>query len=157
MSVRFSSPLRTFSPEDRFSPGNGPGQGASEFSASECPGEWQMADAGIPDTAKGRRSIFQLREKTGGCSPCLALLAPASQPPGSPPASTRFAYTESAEMPPEPVSLSLWARTSRSLSAPGILPLSLRGYLCLPGSLRVSPHLQLCPCLPRPLCLSTSV
>ena len=107
MSVRFSSPLRTFSPEDRFSPGNGPGQGASEFSASECPGEWQMADAGIPDTAKGRCSIFQLREKTGGCSPCLALLAPASQPPGSPPASTRFAYTESAETPPEPISLHL--------------------------------------------------
>lgn len=102
MSVRFSSPLRTFSPEDRFSPGNGPGRGASEFSASECLGERQTADTGIPDTAKGRRSIFQLREQTGSCSPCLALPAPASQPPESPPASARCACAGSAEMPQSP-------------------------------------------------------
>lgn len=168
MSVRFSSPLRTFSPEDRFSPGNGPGRGASEFSASECLGERQTADTGIPDTAKERRSIFQLREKTGGCSPCLALPAPASQPPGSPPASARCACAGLQRRPRARFSVPLgmdlqfsyciWNSASFSLwvSLSPQVPEGLPTHAALSLPLSVSLSVHICMSQSPPFTLSTS-
>lgn len=122
MSVLFSSPLRRFSPEDRFLPGNGPGQSSSEFSASECLRERQTADAGIPDTVKERRWFFSAVKKQpfrplpGPAGSCLP--APRGGTPGVPPAFTRCAWTVSAETLPR-------ARLSVCLSGRGPLVLFL--------------------------------